>query len=54
VSVADLSFILLILAPGHVPLVPGLLGPGLWGLAALFATLWLVRARPVRGLAGRP
>jgi len=38
VSAVDLGFIALLLAPGLVPLWPGLLGPVLWLLAAGFST----------------
>jgi hypothetical protein len=41
VSAADLGFIIFILAPGHLPLWPGALGPLLWITGALFTTLGL-------------
>jgi hypothetical protein len=37
VGIADIPFILYVLAPGYAPLWPGLLGPALW-IAALFFT----------------
>jgi hypothetical protein len=42
-SVADIGFIVFILAPGYVPLWPGGLGPALWLLATIFST-WGVLA----------
>jgi len=42
VSAADLGFIVFILAPGHLPLWPGALGPVLWVIGALFTTLAFV------------
>lgn len=44
VSAADLGFILFVLLPGHIPPWPGLLGPVLWLLAAIFTTLGVRRA----------
>jgi hypothetical protein len=38
-SVTDVGFILFIVAPGYLPLWPGLLGPALWMLAVIFSTL---------------
>ena len=38
-SITDIGFIVYILAPGYVPLRPGLLGPALWLLATIFSTL---------------
>ena len=38
VSAADLGFIIAVLIPGYVPLVPGGLGPLLWILALVFST----------------
>ncbi len=38
-SVTDIGFILFILAPGYVPLRPGILGPALRLLATVFSTL---------------
>ena len=39
VSAGDLGFIFFVLLPGHVPLVPGGLGPLLWVLAVAFSTV---------------
>ncbi|MGE0045761.1 MAG: hypothetical protein AB7J28_06890 [Hyphomonadaceae bacterium] len=44
VSAADIGFVLFVLAPGHIAMVPGVFGPVLWMLAAIFSTLGL-RAR---------
>ncbi|MCH8861102.1 MAG: hypothetical protein IID51_01155 [Proteobacteria bacterium] len=44
VSLADIGFIVLLLLPGYFPLGPGLVGPALWILAALFSTIGLKRA----------
>jgi hypothetical protein len=41
-SVTDIGFILYVLAPGYLPLWPGLLGPALWVAAVIFSTLGLV------------
>ena len=38
-SVTDVGFIIYVLAPGYLPLRPGLLGPALWILAVSFSTL---------------
>ncbi len=45
VSAADLGFIIFILAPGHLPLWPGALGPVLWIAGALFTTIGLLAGR---------
>lgn len=39
VSVVDVGFIWLVLAPGWIPLFPGVLGPVFWVLAAIFSTI---------------
>ena len=39
VSVGDIGFILLVLAPGYLPLMPGALGPALWILALILTTI---------------
>ncbi len=46
VSAADIGFIVYVLMPGYVPLVPGGLGPLLWILAVTFSTLGIRRANP--------
>ena len=42
VSAGDIGFIVFVLIPGHVPFVPGVLGPFLWVLAALFSTVGII------------
>lgn len=42
VSVGDIGFIVTILMPGYIPLVPGGLGPLLWLLAVVFSTLGIL------------
>ena len=39
VSSADIGFIIFVLAPRHVALVPGILGPMFWILAVVFSTI---------------
>ncbi len=39
VSAADLGFIIFVLLPGHIDLIPGVIGPALWLGAALFSSL---------------
>ena len=39
VSAADIGFIIFVLAPRHVALIPGILGPLLWVLALVFSTI---------------
>ena len=39
VSAADIGFIITIMMPGYIPLVPGGLGPLLWVVALAFSTL---------------
>ena len=38
VSAADIGYILFVLIPGYVPLMPGALGPILWIAAVIFST----------------
>ena len=38
-TAGDIGFIVTILMPGHVPLVPGGIGPLLWIVALVFSTL---------------
>lgn len=45
VSAGDIGFILFLLMPGHIPLVPGGFGPLLWILALVFSTLGMTSAR---------
>lgn len=42
VSAGDIGFIVFILIPGHVPFVPGVLGPSVWVLAVLFSTVGII------------
>lgn len=44
VSAGDIGYILFVLVPGYVPLMPGALGPILWVLAVLFSTIGIVSA----------
>ena len=46
VSAADIGFIIYLIMPGYVPLVPGGLGPLLWVLALVFSTLGILRSDP--------
>ena len=39
VSAADIGFILFVLLPGYIPMIPGALGPILWIVAIVFSTL---------------
>jgi hypothetical protein len=39
VSATDIGFIVHVLAPGHVPLIPGIAGPVFWVLATIFSTI---------------
>ena len=42
VSVGDVGFIVTILLPGYLPLIPGIVGPVLWVLAVVFSTLGML------------
>ncbi len=42
VSAADIGFIITIMVPGYIPLVPGGLGPLLWVVAIAFSTLGIL------------
>ena len=46
ISAADIGFIVYVLLPGYVPLVPGGLGPLLWILAVVFSTLGFRQTKP--------
>ena len=48
VSAADIGFIVAILMPGYVPLIPGGIGPLLWVLALVFSTLGILKASRVQ------
>jgi len=39
VSATDIGFIVHVLAPGYVPLIPGIAGPVFWVLAVIFSTI---------------
>ncbi len=41
-SITDIGFIICVLAPGYLPLRPGILGPALWILATLFSTAGII------------
>ncbi len=45
ISAGDVGFIIFLLIPGYVPLVPGALGPLLWLLALGFSTAALYREK---------
>lgn len=45
VSAGDIGFIVAILVPGYLPLVPGALGPLLWLLALGFSTMAIYREK---------
>ncbi len=44
VSAGDIGFIITILAPGYIPLLPGGIGPLLWIVALIFSTLGILAA----------
>ena len=43
ISVVDIGYLLFILLPGYVPLIPGIIGPALWVLAVVFSTIAIRR-----------
>ena len=45
VSVGDIGFIIFLLIPGYLPLMPGALGPLLWLLALAFSTAAIYRGK---------
>ena len=47
ISAADIGFIVYVLLPGYVPLVPGGLGPLLWVVAIIFSTLGILKSKPI-------
>jgi hypothetical protein len=50
VSAGDIGFIITILVPGYIPLLPGGIGPLLWIIALVFSTFGILaasRTRPV-------
>lgn len=42
VSAGDIGYIVFVLMPGFVPLMPGALGPVLWIVAVIFSTVGIV------------
>jgi len=42
ISVGDIGFIITIMVPGYIPLMPGGLGPLLWLVALAFSTLGIL------------
>ena len=44
VSAGDIGFILFVLMPGYIPLVPGVLGPLLWIIALILTTIGISKA----------
>ena len=53
VSIVDIGFVWLVLAPGLIPLFPGVLGPVFWVMAAIFSTI-AYRQRSADGSAMLP
>ena len=47
VSVGDIGFIVTILVPGYLPLIPGGAGPLLWLIAACLSTIAIYRGETV-------
>ena len=45
VSMGDIGFIVTVLIPGYLPLIPSALGPILWLLALGFSTMAIVKAK---------
>jgi len=43
VSVTDIGYLLFILVPGYVSIIPGVIGPALWVLAVVFSTIAIRR-----------
>ena len=44
VSAADIGYVIFVLLPGYVPMMPGALGPLLWVLAVIFSTIGILSA----------
>ena len=42
VSAGDIGYIIFILIPGYVPIMPGALGPILWVLAVIFSSIGIM------------
>ncbi len=45
ISTADIGFIITILLPGYLPLVPAGLGPLLWLVALAFSTIGIIKSQ---------
>lgn len=52
-SVTDLGFIIHILAPGHIPIVPGIVGPVLWLLAVIFTAFAIMKTKSMKSTPSR-
>ena len=50
ISAADIGFIVYVLLPGYVPLVPGGLGPLFWVVAIIFSTLGILKSKPINAV----
>jgi hypothetical protein len=48
VSAADIGFILAILVPGYLPIIPGIIGPTVWILAVIFSTIGIIKGEGLR------
>ena len=48
VSAADVGFIIAILLPGYLPIVPGVIGPTVWMLAVIFSTIGIVKEKQTK------
>ena len=48
VSAGDIGFIVTVLAPGYIPVWPGILGPLLWLFAAIFSTIGVISVAEAR------
>ena len=47
VSAGDIGFILAVLLPGYVPMIPGAIGPLLWVIALLFSSIGILSAKSI-------
>ena len=47
ISAGDIGFIIFLLIPGYIPLVPGALGPLMWLVALAFSTAAIYREKVV-------
>ena len=50
ISAADIGFIVYVLLPGYVPLVPGGLGPLFWVVAIIFSTLGILKSKHINAV----